>query len=900
MSKWMDRLKSQKISRRDFLKGSAKATAAAMLAGSAMAGNSGVTLVRAENAAEETGEMEATVRSSDAAILEEQGQWIPAACWHNCGGRCVNYAYVVDNMVLRQKTDDTHEDSWEYPQQRACLRGHAQRMQIFGADRIKYPMKRKNWSPEDPHPELRGKDEWERLSWEEAISLAAKALKSTYDNYGPRSVLGLNWGGECNNGGQTVELMNALGGFVGTWSTSSCGTYAYPWDQYLGLPVYIDTAAAEDRLEMTKTETIVLHGMNSAWSSNGLRSYTLLKCKEAGVKIISITPDYNVTAQMLDAEWIPVNTGTDTAFMLGVAYAMLEMDDPESNPVIDWDFLDRCTVGFDADHMPADAKTEENFKGYLMGEYDGIPKTPEWASAICGTPVEKIRWYAEQIGCTHKVELLHGYGPARCAGAENFPQMFMTLGAMGGHMGKPGHCTACGYKSQMNNGLSLVKPGGDGRVYSSNPIDDKIGDTDLWRAVNTGTYPFVNKVSYGSPLSPREDRDIDIHAIWIEDKSGLNGFTGLSEGLEAITKEDSHVDVILTNSYNYRMEARYADIVFPVTTLWERDGRYLDAACDRECMIFSTKVVEPMFEAKSDREVCMLMAEELGLDPAAIYPTTEKEEYFNIMKGATVYENGEYVPLVTITEEDLQNWGVEGETQEGKIGFEELRMQGIYQVPRAEGDGTGTIAYEAFREDPENNPLPSNSGKLEIYSQSKADNLNATGMADIEFKPYPNYVYAEQSYENTFADETMTEKGEYPFLAWNPHYFRRMHSIMDSNEWLREVCQNPVFLNASDAAEKGISDGDTVRIWNKFGSVLRNACVTGTVKPGMVGIPHGTWAVIDEETGNDLSGTDNILCGGTTSNMGVSGYNNYPCNFEKYDMQLASDSERGILLPGIE
>lgn len=899
MSKLMDRLQSKNISRRDFLKGSATATAAAMLAGAHLAGSHGASLAKAAGE-EMDSEMEATMRGSDIAILEEQGQWVPAACWHNCGGRCLNYAYVVDNMVLRQKSDDTHPDSWENPQQRACLRGHSQRMQIFGADRLKYPMKRKNWSIDDPHPELRGKDEWERISWEEAISLAAAALKKTYDDYGPRSVLGLNWGGECNNGGQTAELMNALGGYVSTWSTSSCGVYAYPWNKYLGLPSYLNMGLSEDRLAMPNTEIIVLHGTNSAWSANGLRSWTLKKCKDAGVKFIQISPDYNVTAQMLDAEWIPVNTGTDTAFMLGVAYAMLEMDDPENNPIIDWDFMDRCTVGFDADHMPEDAKTDENFKGYLMGEYDGVPKTPEWASAICGAPAEQIRWYAEQIGCQHAVEMFHGYGPARCAGAENFPQMFMTLGAMGGHMGKPGHCVAAGYKSQMNNGLTLVNPGGDGRVYSANAVEDCIGDTDLWRAVNTGTYPYVNKHGYGDPLSPREDREIDIRAIWIEDKSGLNGFTGLSEGLEAITKADSHVDVILTNSYNYRLEARYADIVFPVTTLWEREGRYLNAACDRECMIFSTKVVEPMYEAKSDREVGMLMAEELGLDPKAIYPTTEKEEFFNIFKGATVYENGEYVPLVTITEEDLANWGVEGEPQEGKIGFEELRMKGIYQVERSEDDGTGIIGYEAFREDPEGNPLPSPSGKLQIYSQEKADNLNATGMADIEFKPYPNHVFAAQSYENTFVDAGMTEKGEYPYIAWNPHYFRRMHSIMDSNVWLREVCENPVFLNTSDAEEKGIANGDTVRIWNSFGSVLRNACVTGAVKPGMVGIPHGTWTIIDEETGNDIAGTDNILCGGVTSNMGVSGYNNYLCNFEKYEKWIGSDSDRGILLPGLE
>lgn len=75
--------------------------------------------------------------------------------------------------------------------------------------------------------------------------------------------------------------------------------------------------------------------------------------------------------------------------MFGLAYAMLEQDDKEG--IIDWDFLNKCTVGFDADHMPADAKDNKNFKDYVMGTYDGTPKTPEWASEICGIEADEIR-----------------------------------------------------------------------------------------------------------------------------------------------------------------------------------------------------------------------------------------------------------------------------------------------------------------------------------------------------------------------------------------------------------------------------------------------------------------------------------------------------------------------------
>lgn len=43
----------------------------------------------------------------------EDGEWISAACWHNCGGRCVNRVLMKDGVVVRQGSDTSHEDSFE-------------------------------------------------------------------------------------------------------------------------------------------------------------------------------------------------------------------------------------------------------------------------------------------------------------------------------------------------------------------------------------------------------------------------------------------------------------------------------------------------------------------------------------------------------------------------------------------------------------------------------------------------------------------------------------------------------------------------------------------------------------------------------------------------------------------
>src|ERR1700722_4665476 len=88
-----------------------------------------------------------------------QGKWIAADCWADCGSKGYNKAYVVDGVVTRMGTDDLIPDSWETPQLRACARGLALRMWLLGADRLKYPMRRKHWAPGGGRKDLRGRDE---------------------------------------------------------------------------------------------------------------------------------------------------------------------------------------------------------------------------------------------------------------------------------------------------------------------------------------------------------------------------------------------------------------------------------------------------------------------------------------------------------------------------------------------------------------------------------------------------------------------------------------------------------------------------------------------------------------------------------------------------------------------
>lgn len=811
----------------------------------------------------------------------DEGKWVPAACWHNCGGRCVNKVMVKDGAVVRQKTDDSHEDSFDYPQQRGCVRGKAQQQQCFGADRVLYPLKRKGWQPgggENSNGAMRGKDEWERISWDEAIKLACQEIKRISDEYGPT-------GFYCKSPDATINLMC---GCVRGWDTTSHGTYTLGCDM-IGLPP-TDCGKANDRFDLPNADYIILYSSNPNWSAAGTPTYHFIRAKESGTKFVTVDPLLNASAQILDADWIPVRNGTDMAFMLATAYEMLRLDKEEGD-IIDWGFLDKYTVGFDAEHMPADAKLDENLMDYVLGKYDGVPKTPEWAQPICGVSPEQVTAFARILGKNNKTMLLHNYGMVRCNGAEMIPQMLMALGAMGGHMGKSGHACGGNYHANAGNyGPSLVSAGSAKKPKTVNPCSTGVRQPQLYDLILAGGGEVLDvSNSYAKFHEPIPTTLGPIKGIFHVTDATLQTSLHQKAGIEA----HRAVDFVLTRAQFMTTNALYSDIVLPVTTEWERPGSV--TSCNREFVYCYSKVTEPLGEAKTDQEIGTLLLEGMGIDPTLAFDTSETQQFFEQIAGSKVKgDDGKMKPLVTITDADIEEWGVSGKAQQGVISLEDFVSNGGYQYKRSADDGNGFIGYQDFVADPEAHPLSSKSGKLEIYCQARYDLMASFGFPGIEqYKPYPTYVVPCVGFESTFeGGQIGGKKGEFPYLMYNPHYLRRSHSVFDNCPWLREAWESPVFLSRKDAEEKGIAEGDTVLISTSAGQGLRKAALLDLLMPGVVGVPHGSWVDVDEETGIDHAGSDNYLLGAEYGGMGVSGYNNYVCNIEKYTgEQLKRDCE---------
>lgn len=376
------------------------------------------------------------------------------------------------------------------------------------------------------------------------------------------------------------------------------------------------------------------------------------------------------------------------------------------------------------------------------------------------------------------------------------------------------------------------------------------------------------------------DRTCDIHVIYTARDGSARSIPNQTRMPEAMRK----VDFVLAQHFTTSPTTPYADIILPALANIEHDDVPRDGDRDREMMLVYSKLGSEPYEAKSDQWIAEQILERLGYDPKEVYPFSEEQRFFDKLANTTISDpSGKASPLITITQADIDEMGVEGKPQKGVVGIKELRERGSYQVERSVGDGYDHVAFADFIADPKANPLDSASGKFEIYCQAKADMLNSAEMGDQTYKPYPTY------------HEFAPEEG-YPMLMFNTHYPRTACSDFGNVATLRTAWSAPVTISAVDAAEIGVKTGDYVLVSSPYGKIARTVSVTQLIVPGTVDVPNGSWTMLDDD-GVDLGGNPNTLYGGKAYGMGVSGYNNVSVKVEKWaGKALVPDSDTQLII----
>jgi len=729
-----------------------------------------------------------------AAIASSRGEvMIRTGCpSHNCGGRCLLLVYLKDGVITRIDGDD-RPDTIEAPQLRPCPRGRAYRRRQYHPDRLRYPLKRTG---------RRGEGKFERISWDEALDLVASELSRVKEKYG-NSALFVPYGtGSYNqiNGRQTAtRLLHLFGGCLGFYNS-----YSWACITPATLTVYGTTTTGNQRQDWLNSRYILMWSWNPAEMRDGTNSEYFVKlARKRGAKVVCLDPRLTPSAVALADEWIPIRPGTDAAMMSAMAYVMI------TENLYDADFIRTHSVGFDETRMPPGFEAEETYRDYILGRWDGLPKTPGWAENICGVPAETIVRIAREYATIKPAMLYLGYGLQRRAYGEQAVRAACVLAALTGNIGVHGGW-ASGLGNQAPDGgpFWLVFPVGENPVKASIP-----------------SFLWTEAVLRGREMGPEDGvvgvpkLDNNIKLLYVVASNCLINQHANTNRTAKILSDESLVEFIVVHEQFMTPSARFADVVLPACTQFEtwglEDGwKYGDE------VILMPKILEPLPETKSDYAICAEVAERLGIGEQYTEGRDEKQWVEWMLD---IYRQTRFPDLPSLDELLEKNLGV-------------------WARPVTDP----AVAFEDFRRDPEKHPLPTPSGKIEIFSAA----LHQLGKP-AEIPAVPKYI---QEWESPFG----VEAKKYPLQAIGHHYLARVHSTHHNNDWLREAFPQRVFINPVDAEERGIKTGQLVKVFNERGALLLPCRLTLKIRPGVVAIPQGAWWEPDED-GLDRGGNINVL-----------------------------------------
>ena len=689
-------------------------------------------------------------------------------CTHDCGGRCLLKVHVKDGVITRIETDDGEE-----PQLRACARGRAYRQRIYSPDRLAYPLKRIG---------ERGEGKFERISWDEALDTVAGQLQRIKETYGNSSIFHVSYSG--NTGTMlhsqlaVVRLLTMFGGFTPTWGSASFWGGLFASEMTYGT-----LTTGNTRNDLPNARFIIMWGWNPAESIQiTTTSYFMTLAKEAGVKIVAVDPRFTDSAAAFASQWIPIRPGTDTAMLMAMAYVMIQEN------LQDQKFLDTNTIGF------------EQFRDYVTGRTDGIQKTPAWAEEITGVPAATIAQLAREYATLKPAKLLSLGAPGRTAFGEQFHRATATLAAMTGNIGiYGGDATGFGLAPvglQPLASAALLHGGKPGNLPEGTTPKKGVHITKVWDAILKGTaggYPADFKMVYTTNGNP------------------VNQFMNSNKAVQALKS----LEFVVVHEQFMTATARYADILLPVNTFFERND-IVRPWHSAPYYFYAGKVIESYGESKSDFEICAELAPRLGIEG---YSDKTEDEWLRL-----AWQSAE---LFTHTKP--------------LAGYDELKQKGVHKIPLEQP----AVAFQEQVEDVRNHPFPTPSGKIEIYSQRLSD------MNNPQLPPIPTYIEAWEGPRDALAQK-------YPLQLISTHFKRRIHSQMDNIPWMRELEPQTVWISSADARQRSIQHGDMVKIFNNRGTVVLPAKVTERIMPGVVSIDQGAWFNPDRQ-GVDRGGCVNVL-----------------------------------------
>ncbi len=779
------------------------------------------------------------------------------------------FVYVKAGKIIRITPIDFEEEDAEpwvvrargksfSPPKRTTVNPHtlAWKSMIYSPNRLLYPMKRVDFDPHgERNPQNRGISGYERISWDEALSIVVSEIKRVKKDHGPGAIM--NGSGSHHTWGALgywlsarLRFFNSIGWTPVVHNPDSWEGWFWGATHHWGQSARNGGSETYNLVEdcLQNCEMVVFWSSDPESTSGvyGAQEGTVRRqwLKELGIKLVHIDPYFNHTAGLLGGKWLAPRPGTDSAMVLAIAYVWI------TENLYDKAYVAERTTGF------------EKWRDYILGKEDGIAKTPEWQEAETGIPAKDIRALAREWG-RKKTYLaaggIVGFGGAcRTANGTDWARGMVCLMAMQG-LGKPG-VNMGGMQQGTPVDTRFYFPG-----YAEGGLSGDIFGTGNFlnlyqRMPNIVT---MNTVNQGVPRLKIPEAIMEGQCeAYIADAKTIEGqFFPLkypSPGYSPVKMYykygGSHIGTMVdTNRYvnMYRSdglefvvnqsiwfegEAQFADVILPACTNFERWDISEFANCggyiyhsftqvNHRVAVLQHKCIEPLGESKSDIEIFLELSKRLGLGSVFSEGSTELEWCKRLFDGT-----------------DLPN----------RIAWKKFLKKGYYVIPPLPEDRRDPVSFRWYAEGrpkdtPEPFPAPADytgeyrmglqtqSGKLEFESSS----LKRFDPNDPERPPLMKYNPA---WEGPHAAALFAK---YPLQLISPHPKFTFHTQSDGKDSAindikdHRVCINGHYywiirLNPRDAAARGIKENDLVKAYNDRGAVICAAQLTERIPPGTV------------------------------------------------------------------
>ena len=679
---------------------------------------------------------------------------------------------------------------------------------LRGSARVLRPAVRRSYLKHGPQSASgeRGAEPFVEVSWERALSLVAGELTRVRGQHGNDSIFAGSYGwasaGRFHHAqSQLKRFLNAAGGFV-----RSEGNYSY--NAALVLMPYVvgnfrDHVKQATRWSVIARESrlVVMFGgiplRNSQVSGGGVGRHKLRDELSDCAK-----------AGVSFVNFSPLRSDAAEALNAewlpprpgsDTAVMMGLAHTLLSEGLHDSAFLSRYTVGFEA------------VSAYLLGETDGVAKDADWAAEQSGIAAERLRSLARQMAAERTL-ICTAVGLQRADFGEQPLWMTVVLAALLGQIGLPGGGFGIGYGGDASIGTMDRPLRWPSFPQGSNPVEAFI-------PVAMVSEMLLNP---GGAYDYNGQRRIfpDIRLVWW---AGGNPFHH-HQDLNRLRQAFQQPETIIVNEISWTATARHADIVLPVAAPQERND--FGAGTQDNALIPMPKALEPAGEARSEFEIFSDLERRLSLGTR-----------FSRRQSAEEWQ------------EEL--W----EELRGRAGPRGINLPDWQTFLRGDivhlEDPTPNAVYlSAFRADPEAHPLATPSGKIELASEVIA------GFGYDDCPGHPTWLPPREWTSGAARD--------YPLHLLSGQPETRLHSQYDNGAYSmsRKVQgREPILINARDAEQRGIADGDVVVVLNGRGRCLAGAVITEDIGRGTVFLWTGAWYDPDLSDPHQLDrhGNPNVL-----------------------------------------